>query len=152
MNLRTKAISQLVLGLKAKTGQDYSQQVTQMIDEEMNLLYEIARLIPNQQAVQSVIPRLSVHRDASARFFASVLKNNRLGYAIQNNLNKYFDSWLRLIYAHKYLLANRLKLEDFFLKNLQVAVPLTQLHIAVENDALKRNTPTKPLTPRQEGG
>lgn len=152
MNLRTKAISQLVLGLKTKTGQDYSQQVTQIVGEELNLLYEIARLIPNQVEVQMVIPRLCAHRDASARFFASVLKNNKLGYAVQNNLNKYFDSWLRLIYAHKYLLANRLKLEGFFLKNLLVEVPLTQLHIAVETDALKRNTPTKPLTPRQEGG
>ena len=153
-DLRDKVVSQIVSGLKSKTNKDYSQIVSQIVDQEITLLFEMARVTPDTQEIKRIGQSIYYHRLQSANFFATVLGNKILGQAILNNLTKYLDSWLRLWFTHKYMLANRQKLEKFLSKNLRVDVPATELFVAIESEALQRNTPTKPLlkTPRQEGG
>jgi len=151
-NIKQQVVSQVVAGLKKLTGKDYSQQVDQMITEELRLLLEIARLTSNPEALKKMNQAVVYHREQSAVFFSTVLRNQRIAHAIRNNLNRYFDAWCKLWYCHNYMIANRVKMKRFFQQNLGVDVPVDMLHTNLEYEAFKRNTPTKPLAPRQEGG
>jgi len=122
----------LSAGLLKTTGQDFSETVNQLVDEEVRLLVGAAMRIHDPEAMKPMMNAILMHRERVAKFFGSALKNGKFEHATRNMWTKFWNAWLQILSAKSFVTYNRTKLAKFFRDNLGVEVPVLGLQAEVE--------------------
>lgn len=128
----TEFSESLSAAIKKRTGIDYGSVISQMVDEEVRILIETARVSEHPGLVSQMAKPAFFHGERVAAIFGAATKNGKASHAFRRLWDKYWSAWAQMVVAKAFIMKDRARLEEFLAANFGECKSPFAMHATIE--------------------
>jgi len=122
----------LSAAIRKRTGTDYGALIAQLVDEEVRILVETARVSERPDLVSALAKPSFFHGERVAAIFGSATKNGKASHAFRRLWEKHWAAWAQMMVAKAAIMRNRAKMDELLKANFGECAAPFALHAAIE--------------------
>lgn len=128
----TEFSESLSAAIRKRTGADYGSVIAGMVDEEVRILLETARVSERPDLVSALAKPAFFHGERVAAVFGAATKNGKAARAFKRLWDKYWSAWAQMMVAKAFIMKDRARIEELLAANFGGCVSPFAMHAVIE--------------------